>query len=85
MATRGELHPLRLLSRRLQKRQLDSPELLDIAGSDGVLGFEQVQQREIAQQNLAEEKDGLEADIAAQLLVGGVGGEQLGVRRFVGR
>ena len=85
MAARGELHPLRLLPRRLQKRQLDSPELLDIAGSDGVLRFEQVQQREIAQQNLAEEKDRLEADIAAQFLVGGVGGEQLGVRRFVGR
>ena len=54
-----------------------------MAGADGVLGVDQIQNRHVAQQQLAEEIDGLEADVTAQIRVLGPSGISHGVGRFV--
>ena len=56
----------------------------EVAGADGVVGIDQVEDGEIAQKNLAEEQDGLEADVGPELFVAGLGGEELGIGGFVG-
>src|SRR4029077_10959047 len=55
MATLGKFHPLGLLGRLLIQRQLQPEVLGESTGSDGVLRIQEVQQRQILQENLSEE------------------------------
>ena len=75
---------MRLLGRLLIQRQLQSKVFGECARSNRVLGIQEVQQGQILEEKFPEEKDRLETDIRAKLLVGRIGGEQLRVGRFVG-
>ena len=78
-----QVEPLRLLPSPVTL--MVSPMMpRQLAGQHGLRGIDQVQQREIALEDLVEEEGGLKPDIGADLLIGGPCGEQLGVGRLVG-
>ena len=78
-----QVGPLRLLG---VVRELDGLSQMprQLACQYGLAGIDQVQNREIALENLLEEDGRLKPYVGAHLLIGGPRGKQLGIGRLVG-
>ena len=81
--TLRQVEPLRLLVRAGDLEGL-SEMARQLPRHDRLAGIDQVQQRKVALENLLEEERGLEANIGANLGVGGPGGKELRIGRLIG-